>query len=262
MNNNLFWLPADWPAPANIRAGTTLRSGGVSQAPYHSLNLGDHVDDDPAAVTENRQRLITALQLPSEPVWLKQVHSKVIVDAANTLPGTIEADGSYTIKSEVVCAVLTADCLPVLICNQPGTQVAAVHAGWRGLADGIIETALEKFAGDKSKLMVWLGPAIGADNYEVGNDVRAYFLAHDPAAASAFKHRDQPLNQPPVQTRKQPGEEKWLMDIYQLAHQRLNKHSITAIYGGEFCTFKGSEKFYSYRRDGITGRMASLIWID
>lgn len=222
-----------------------MRSGGVSQSPYDSFNMGDHVGDDPTVVAKNRQHLITSLQLPSEPVWLKQVHSKIIVDAAQTQPGLTKADGSYADKTGIVCAVLTADCLPVLICNPQGTQVAAVHAGWRGLADGIIEQALKKFSNNIKDLLVWLGPAIGPDNYEVGNEVRDSFIAHDPGAIHAFKAR----------------QEKWLMDIYTLAQQRLNAQGITHIYGGDFCTFNESERFYSYRRDGITGRMASLIWI-
>ena len=245
-----FWLPADWPAPSNIKAGTTLRSGGISLPPYDTFNMGDHVGDDPKAVAENRQRLIPSLPLPAEPVWLKQVHSKVIVDAANTLPSTIEADGSVSSEAGVVCAVLTADCLPLLICNKQGTQVAAVHAGWRGLADGIIEQALEKFNEDKDNLLIWLGPAIGPNSYEVGDEVRNRFIAHDPDAISAFE------------SRHQSHQGKWLMNIYTLARQRLKAQGVADIYGGTFCTFTATEHFYSYRREGITGRMANLIWIE
>ncbi|MCW9023704.1 MAG: peptidoglycan editing factor PgeF [Gammaproteobacteria bacterium] len=244
-SDSLSWLQPDWPAPENIKAGTTLRTGGVSQPPYDSLNLGDHVGDDPTAVTENRQRLFQ-LGLPSEPIWLKQVHSKQVVDAPTTQPGEIEADGSYTSVTGIVCAVMTADCLPVLICNQQGTQVAAVHAGWRGLADGIIETAIDKFNDEKSDLLVWLGPAIGPNAYEVGDDVRDAFVNHDPHAESAFI----------------VSNNKWLMDIYTLARQRLTTSGVNHIYSGEHCTYNNKTHFYSYRRDGITGRMASLIWIE
>ncbi len=234
------WLIPDWPAPTNIRAGTSLRHGGVSLPPYASLNLGDHVGDDPAAVAENRQRL----KLPSEPVWLEQTHSPRIINAAHCTDGQNKADGSYSTQANIICAVLTADCLPLLICNKQGTQVAAVHAGWRGLASGIIEATLKKFTDDCSELLIWLGPAIGPDNYEVGNDLRQIFMAHDPAANAAFTAQ----------------KETWHMDIYHLARQRLQTLGITAIYGGNHCCYREQEQFYSYRRDGITGRMASLIW--
>lgn len=236
------WLTPDWPAPANIRAGTTLRSGGISLPPYDSLNLGDHVGDAPAAVAENRRRL----NLPSEPCWLKQTHSTRIVDAAHCTPGEIEADGSYTTQAKVICSVLTADCLPLLLCNHAGTQVASVHAGWRGLAAGIIEQAIAAMPANPDELLVWLGPAIGAKAYEVGNDVRDIFIAHDPAANAAFS----------------AAQGKWQMDIYQLARQRLHTLNVNTIYGGEHCSFHEQEQFYSYRRDGDTGRMASMIWIE
>ena len=240
--NPNHWLIPDWPAPANICAGTSLRNGGVSLPPYDSLNLGDHVGDDPAAVAKNRQRL----NLPSEPVWLKQTHSTRIVDAAHCTPGQTEADSSYTTQANIICSVLTADCLPLLICNKDGTQVAAVHAGWRGLAAGIIEAAVKKFGANNNELLVWLGPAIGPDAYEVGEEVREIFIAHDPAAQSAFTTE----------------QEKWRMDIYQLARQRLQALGVTTIYGGNRCTFREHDQFYSYRRDGITGRMASVIWME
>ncbi len=239
------WLLPDWPAPDNIRAGTSLRNGGISLPPYDFLNLGDHVGDNPAAVVENRQRL----KLPSEPIWLKQTHSTRIVDATRCRPGQAEADGSYTTRPHVICTVLTADCLPLLICNKGGTQVAAVHAGWRGLANGIIETALEKFTDDYSELLVWLGPAIGPDHYEVGNEVREIFIAHDPAAKGIFA---------PIEIEQG----KWHMDIYRLAWQRLQALGLSAVYGGNQCSYRQQEKFYSYRRDGITGRMASVIWME
>lgn len=237
-----YWLIPDWPAPINIHAGTTLRNGGISLPPYDSLNLAEHVGDAPAAVAENRQQL----NLPAKPIWLKQTHSTRIIDATRCTPGQTEADGSYTSQPCIICAVLTADCLPLLICNKKGTQVAAVHAGWRGLAAGIIETALEKFTDHYTELLTWLGPAIGPDHYEVGNEVRGIFLAQQPAARTAFTAQ----------------QEKWRMDIYHLARQRLQALGLTAIYGGNHCTYRQQEQFYSYRRDGITGRMASVIWLE
>ncbi|NOZ38386.1 MAG: peptidoglycan editing factor PgeF [Gammaproteobacteria bacterium] len=240
--NSGCWLAADWPAPVNIHAGTTLRSGGVSLPPYASLNLGDHVGDNPAAVAENRRRL----NLPTEPVWLRQTHSTQIIDAARCAPNQNEADGSYTTQPQVICSVLSADCLPILICDRTGATVAAVHAGWRGLATGIIEQAIATLPASPNDLLVWLGPAIGPDAYEVGDEVRETFIAHTPAAKTAFA--------------AQQG--KWRMDIYQLARQRLQALGITAIYGGNHCTFTEKQYFYSYRRDGLTGRMASLIWLE
>jgi len=240
--NSDRWLIPDWPAPANIRAGTTLRGGGVSLPPYDSLNLGEHVGDNPAAVAENRRRL----NLPTEPIWLRQTHSTQIVDAARCTSGQTKADGSYTTEPQVICTVLSADCLPILICDRAGTTVAAVHAGWRGLAAGIIEQAIATLPVHGKDLLAWLGPAIGPDAYEVGNEIRATFIAHDPAANTAFN----------------AAQEKWRMDIYQLARQRLMALGITAIYGGNRCTFTEKQHFYSYRRDGLTGRMASLIWLE
>ncbi len=238
--NPEHWLIPDWPAPANIRAGTSLRSGGISLPPYDSLNLADHVGDDPAAVTENRRHL----QLPSEPIWLQQTHSTRIVDAAHCTASQTEADGSYTSQTNIICSVLTADCLPLLICDRSGSQVAAIHAGWRGLAAGIIEKAIATLPANPDELLVWLGPAIGSNAYEVGNEVREIFIAHDPAAKAVFR----------------AVQEKWRMDIYQLARQRLQVLGVTNIYGGDHCTFHEQEQFYSYRRDGICGRMVSLIW--
>ncbi len=238
------WIVPDWPAPASIRAASTTRQGGVSLAPYTSLNLGDHVGDLPAAVVENRSRL--RQQLPGEPVWLQQVHGVAVVNAA-TVPGVAAAaDASFTHSIDVVCAVMTADCLPLLFCNRQGTVVAAAHAGWRGLLDGVIEATLLRMGVAATDLLVWLGPAIGPSAFEVGNEVRDAFIAHDAVAAAAFK--------------PSPGG-RWLADIYQLARQRLEVVGVTAVYGGGCCTYSDTERFYSYRRDGVTGRMASLIWI-
>lgn len=238
-------IQPDWPAPANIRAFTTTRLGGVSRPPYHSLNLGDHVDDDPLAVAENRRRLIEELSLPTEPQWLSQVHGTYTADAATAAPGC-EADASYTDQPGVVCAVLTADCLPLLLCDRTGQQVAAVHAGWRGLLNGVIESAVQSIYG-QSEVLAWLGPAIGPQAFEVGDEVRDAFLAVEKAASAAF--------------RSSPNG-RWLADIYALARLRLASLGVKAVYGGQHCTYSEPERFYSYRRDGQTGRMASLIWID
>jgi YfiH family protein len=245
--NSDLWLPAAWPVPPGIRAGTSMRRGGVSQAPYASLNLALHVGDDAAAVRENRQRL----GLPSEPLWLSQVHGRTVVDAgriAKQQPDrVIEADAAYTNEVGVICAVLTADCLPVLLCDRQATRVAAIHAGWRGLAAGIIEGTLDALQFPGEQLLAWLGPAIGPDAYEVGEEVRDAFVRHQPEAVTAFR----------------PSRPKhWWMDIYQLARQRLQRRGVSAISGGNHCTWQEADNFYSYRRDGVTGRMASVIWIE
>lgn len=236
------WIPADWPAPSGIKAGVTTRTGGVSQVPYDSLNLAQHVGDDPTAVTENRARLRQFLQLPGEPVWLNQVHGIQVCTDAET--GTT-ADACVSIQPGQVCVVMTADCLPVLLCNRAGTVVAAAHAGWRGLAAGVITETVARMREDPANLMAWLGPAIGPRAFEVGDDVREVFLGLAPGYAEAF-------------TGHAPG--KWLMDIYMAARQQLAGLGISQITGGEYCTYEQATQFFSYRRDRTTGRMASLIW--
>lgn len=243
-HDNFIW--PDWPAPASVRAVCSTRVGGVSQTPYESLNLGDHVGDAAGAVVSNRSALRRALQLPAEPCWLEQVHGSCAVDVAvQTLP--CQADAAYTDQAGVVCAVLTADCLPLLLCDRAGTRVAAVHAGWRGLAGGVIERAVESFTVPGSELLAWLGPAIGPRAFEVGDEVRAEFIAHDAAAVSAFNAA-------------RAGH--WYADLYLLARQRLATRAVSAVYGGEHCTYTDAQRFFSYRRDGSTGRMASLIWLE
>lgn len=234
----------DWPAPANVRALQTTRNGGVSAAPYDTLNLGDHVGDAPLAVVRNRM-LLNQL-LPSEPVWLQQVHGMVVVNAdmASCLP---QADACIARQRGSVCVVMTADCLPVLLCDKRGSVVGAAHAGWRGLAAGVIEATVQAMNIDPQYLMAWLGPAISQEAFEVGEEVRDIFMATHPQAATAF-------------AAGQPG--KWLADIYALAHVRLNALGITQTYGGDFCTYRERDRFYSFRRDGHTGRMGSFIWID
>lgn len=239
------WILPDWPAPSWVKAVSTTRAGGVSAGAYASLNLAQHVADDARTVAENRRRLREALALPAEPVWLNQVHGRGIVDADRAAPGA-EGDGAVSRAAGHVCAVITADCLPVLLCDRAGTCVAAVHAGWRGLADGVIEAAVAAMGVPGNSLLAWLGPAIGPQAFEVGDDVRAAFMAHDPLAAEAF----------------QPHGERWHADIYRLAHQRLAALGITEVHGGGWCTYEDATRFYSYRRDGATGRMATLVWLD
>ena len=238
-------LTAGWPAPARVRTLVTTRDGGVSLAPYASLNLGQHVGDDPAAVAENRARLRACL--PAEPFWLNQVHGIGVQEACADAPDVPpDADAGFTRQPGVVCAVMTADCLPMLLTDRSGSVVAAAHAGWRGLCNGIIEATIARMAVPASDILAWLGPAIGPDAFEVGPEVRAAFMAHDPTAASAFAAIP---------------DGKYLADIYLLARQRLNACGVTEVHGGDACTVTERERYFSYRRDGRTGRMASLIWL-
>jgi polyphenol oxidase len=238
-------LIPNWPAPSVVKAYTTIREGGYSQAPYESFNLADHVGDRPEAVAANRGALIEMLGLPNEPVWLKQVHGIQAVRATEQ-HRDCEADAVYTTEFEQVCVVMTADCLPVLFCDRAGTRVAAAHAGWRGLANGVLEKSVQALDLPPQDILVWLGPAIGPNAFEVGDEVRETFMAFLPEAAQAFKST---------------GEGHWLADLYLLARQRLAHEGVTAVYGGDFCTYTDAKRFYSYRRDKVTGRMASLIWL-
>ena len=242
MSDASFLVP-DGPAPANVRAFSTTRLGGVSAGPYASLNLGDHVGDDPRAVAENRRRV--GQWLPTAPAWLRQVHGVAVVDAARAAVGC-EADAACTRQADAVCVVMTADCLPVLFCDRAGTVVAAAHAGWRGLAGGVLEATVAAMGVPAGELLAWLGPAIGPAAFEVGGEVRDAFLALDPAAESAFAPRP---------------EGKWLADIFLLARQRLARLGLTAVYGGGVCTVSDAGRFFSHRRDRVTGRMASLVWL-
>jgi len=250
--DGLQLLQPDWPAPANVHAWSTSRIQGVSGAPYQGLNLALHVGDNADAVQHNRRHLAQVLALPQSPLWLDQVHQQQVVNAAEwgnygELNRPPEADAAYSPQAGVVCVVMTADCLPLLICNRRGDRVAAVHAGWRGLAAGVIETTLAALQQPAAELLVWLGPAIGPSAFEVGEDVRQVFIAADAGAASAFQQN-------------RPGH--YLADIYALARRRLQARGVQAIYGGGYCTFDDANHFYSYRRDGTTGRQASLIWFD
>lgn len=236
----------EWPAPARVKALQTTRQGGVSLAPYDSLNLGSHVGDNPLAVARNRMAL-NAL-LPSEPVWLEQVHGTQVADADHA-DCRVQADACIARQRGSVCAVMTADCLPVLLCDAQGTVVGAAHAGWKGLASGVIEAAVRAMGVAPHSLMAWLGPAISQQAFEVGDEVRAAFIAAQPQAASAFT--PSPLL----------GKGEWLADIYALARLRLDALGTTQIYGGGCCTYRERERFFSYRRDGATGRMGAFIWL-
>jgi len=239
------WLTPDWPAPANVRAVITTRLGGVSAGPYQSWNLGDHVGDEAHAVARNREILRQSLGLPGQPHWLSQVHGCTVAETATSVPG-IEADAVCARRPGEVCAVLTADCLPLLICDRTGGRVCAVHAGWRGLAAGVIEAALARLERPGPELLVWLGPAIGPAAFEVGDEVYSAFVDQAGEARAAFR----------------PGRTgRWLADLYLLARQRLARQGVGYVGGGEYCTVTDSERFFSYRRDGVTGRMASLIWL-
>ena len=238
----------DWPAPARVRSAVTTRLvRGASSSPFDAFNLGAQCGDDPAAVTANRAALSSLLGLPAEPRWLRQVHGTdvAVFAAAATHGDPRNADASVTRAPGVVLAVLTADCLPLLVCADDGSEIAAIHAGWRGLAAGVIERAIEHLGAPRENLLVWLGPGIGADSYEVGAEVREAFVAQSPQNAEAF-------------TPTRPGH--WRCDLYALARRRLAALGVTRIYGGGFDTYSDA-RFYSYRRAAHTGRFASLIWI-
>lgn len=237
------WLTPDWPAPANVRACVTTRAGGVSLEPFDSFNLGDHVGDDPAAVAENRRRLTA--ELGCRPAWLSQVHGIDVVEADPAVVST--ADASWSATRGIACTIMTADCLPALFCDRAGTRVGAAHAGWRGLAGGVLEATVDAMGVAPAELLVWLGPSIGPRAFEVGAEVREAFLAGHAEAERAFV--------------PSANAGKFMADIYELARIRLAAKGVTAVYGGDFCTFTENERFYSYRRSSRTGRLASLIWL-
>jgi YfiH family protein len=237
-------ISPDWPAPAGVVACCTTRRGGVSEGAYTSLNLAHHVDDVPERVAANRTRLRDQLGLPGEPQWLAQTHSIDVVDLDNS--DLREADAAVTRSAGTIAVVMTADCLPVLFCNRDGTEVAAAHAGWRGLVNGVLEATVMRMRSEAPALLAWLGPAIGPRHFEVGEEVRNAFNsqhAEDDASFSANR----------------PGH--YLADLYSLARARLNRLGVGHICGGEYCTFADRERFFSYRREARTGRQASLIYI-
>lgn len=251
----------DWPAPPIVRAAFTLRRGGVSRSPYESLNVGAHTGDDLAAVEENRRRVREALSLPADPVWLAQEHGVSVVELGEDLPSRENllsrespprADAAITRRSGEVCAIQVADCMPVFFAARDGTAVGAAHAGWRGLAAGILEATIAALGGaphgpGADRLIAWLGPAIGPEHFEVGEEVRAAFLEHDAAASRAF-------------TRNARG--RWQCDLYALGRARLAAAGVRDVYGGGWSTYGDNASFFSYRRDGQCGRMAALIWIE
>ena len=246
------WIAPDWPAPAVVGAISTTRSGGFSTGRHLGLNLGSNCGDDPGSVERNRA--VLRQFLPGDPFWLQQVHGVEVVrhpdhastpampEAGDSIP---RADAQVTGRPGQVCAILTADCLPVLFCNRAGTRVAAAHAGWRGLAAGVLEQTVKSMEEAPGELLAWMGPAIGPGVYQVGEDVRDEFLRRDAAADSAFR----------------PHGDRWLLDLYAAARGRLARSGVTSVFGGGWCTYSDPERFYSHRRDGVTGRMASLVWL-
>jgi YfiH family protein len=240
------WFAPDWPLPPQVRSLITTRAGGASAAPFESFNLAEHVDDEPAHVALNRARLRAVL--PSEPRWLSQVHGVAVADLDVGGAGdAIRADAAVTRSPGTVAAVLTADCLPVLLCAADGSVVGAAHAGWRGLCNGVLESCLGAMKVAPARVLAYLGPAISRQAYEVGDDVRSAFLACDASAAAAFVAN---------------ARGRWQADLYALARQRLQAAGVASIHGGGRCTYGEPDKFFSFRRDGRTGRMASLIWIE
>jgi YfiH family protein len=242
----MSWIEPDWPAPAHVRAATTLRRGGVSEGDFASFNLATHVGDDPQAVRENRRRLREQLQLSVEPAWLNQVHGTNVVEAQEfaTAP---DADASVTRVPGQACVVMTADCLPVLFCDRQGTRVAAAHAGWRGLVGGVLRSTIDVFQVDPGEILAWMGPAIEQSAFEVGGEVRDEFLVRDAGDHVGFQSN---------------ARGRWQADLYELARRELRRHGVTRVYGGGFECFADSPRFYSYRRNARTGRMASLVWIE
>ncbi len=244
VDRNPAYITPNWQVPSHVKAISTTRIGGFSGGMYDSNNLALHVDDNKVNVLANRKRLCEKLMLPSEPFWLNQTHSTVVTSPVEKTP---EADAMFSDKPNQICVVLTADCLPILICDKDGHQVAAIHAGWRGLLNGIIENTLQRFSVEGESLTVWFGPAISVKAFEVGDDVRDAFINQNGDNRGAFVK----LNA-----------NKWLANLYELARIRLRRKKVNSIFGGEYCTFLNDELFYSYRRDKICGRMASLIWLD
>lgn len=247
-------LVPDWPAPPGVRAAFTLRSGGISLAPFDSLNVGIHVGDVPHAVRENRRRVRERLRLPAEPAWIEQVHGTDVADldatardapAMDATPGGAAADAVYTRQPRRVCVVQVADCMPVLLTARDGSCAAAAHAGWRGLAAGVLEATLKRLGTNPEQLIAWLGPAIGPEHFEVGSEVRDAFVSRDSGAAAAFSANPRG---------------RWQCDLAALARRRLAAAGVS-VFGGEWCTYADPSRFFSFRRDGQCGRMAALIWL-
>ena len=244
MSNEPGLIVPDWPVSPRVSAVQTTRTGGFSAAPYDSLNLGMHVGDEALNVARNRQAL--AGLVPTEPLWLSQLHGTTVIDAG-TAGCQPEADAAFARATGAICTIMTADCLPVLLCDRAATVVAAAHAGWRGLLNGVIEATAAAMQAPPETMLAWLGPAIGPTAFQVGDEVRAAFVAQDAEARVAF-------------TAQAEGG-RWLADLYTLARLRLRRCGISSVYGGEFCTYSDPARFFSYRRDGATGRMATMIWL-
>ena len=255
-------IEPEWPAPKGVHSAFTLRTGGVSRSPYDSLNVGAHVGDVAAAVEENRRRVRERLGLPAEPAWLQQVHGVEVADLdaaaeARLSPGAegasplafgfMRADAAVTPVSRRVCVIQVADCMPVLFAACDGSAVGAAHAGWRGLAGCVLEETVRRLGVPAHQLIAWLGPTIGQDHFEVGDEVRAAFTSHDPDAASSFEAN---------------ARGRWQCDLYTLARRRLIALGIRDIFGGGWCTYADADRFFSYRRDGQCGRMAALVWME
>jgi YfiH family protein len=236
------WIKADWPAPEGVVAGTTTRNGGISTGAYGSFNLGSHVGDDDRHVLENRRRFVAACELPREPAWLNQAHGSKVAVAGRTPPD--QADAAIGRNAGDVVAVLTADCLPVLLCADDGREVAAIHGGWRGLVGGVIPATLERMRTPPARLIAWLGPAISQAAFEVGGEVRDAFVGEDPGAVTCFEANERG---------------RWQADLYAIARRQLGRAGVDAVCGGDWCTYGDSGRFFSYRRDGQCGRMASFV---
>jgi YfiH family protein len=238
---NPAWIAAAWPAPKGVRAFTTTRTGGISSGPWATLNLGTNTGDEAAQIQANRARL--ARHLPAQPQWLRQVHGRIVREHGGAVTAAEEGDALVAFAHGRVCAVLTADCLPVFLCSREGDRVAVAHAGWRGLAAGILPETVHALDREPSRLLAWLGPAIGPRAYEVGAEVEGVLAGIEPAA---FRRHGN----------------KWLLDLYRVARTQLQRAGVKRVFGGDLCTFSDPERFYSYRRDGETGRMASVIWLE
>lgn len=243
--SSIGYITPEWPVPAHVRSAFTLRTGGVSRAPFNALNTAQHVGDDPAAVQENRRRVREVLSVPAEPVWLEQVHGVGVADLDKGLP-TGPADAAVTRTPGRVCVIQVADCMPVLFASQSGDVVGAAHAGWRGLAHGVLESTVRAMNVAPSQVVAWLGPAIGPAHFEVGDEVRAAFMDRDAQASEAFT-----IN----------ARGRWQCDLYMLARQRLRALGVQHISGGGWCTYADADRFFSFRRERTCGRMAALIWI-
>jgi YfiH family protein len=244
-------LVPEWPVPERVRSVFTLRGGGVSVGPYASLNVGSHVEDAPEAVAENRRRIATTFDLPTQPAWLTQVHGAQVVRLGAQLPANLTADAAVTRDPGRVCVIQVADCLPVLFAARDGSVVGAAHAGWRGLAAGVLEATVAAMGVPPGQLRAWIGPGIGAANFEVGAEVRESFVGAAGATCAAE-----------VEAAFVPNARgRWQCDLVALTRQRLAACGLTAIHGGWWCTFSDAENFFSYRRDGRSGRMAALIWL-